>query len=224
MFEGIPIYDDPLRGDWILYVHVISLILFLPLITGGTGVSRLIKGLAIRKPYSGSTASPTPVRIWLIPPLTGSVLQIGLLLMHIEMLAEDSNTPDGALFSLWYSIAGTLALLVTGRLILCEILGRATASGKLFRDYLLNIVVLYQIAGVAIIPLNIAVTYMQGVDKTVFIVLGGAIAILLYIFRLIKLAATFNHRNISIIYYILYICALELLPITLLLRIEWPFR
>jgi len=102
-------------------------------------------------------------------------------------------------------------------------MGLFNISGIIFKsvkeasDYVLNIFIFGQIAGVALLPVIILVAYIH---SEIMIFVGIAMLAALYLYRLFRgLVITGSNAKISVYYLFLYLCTLEILPFILISKV-----
>jgi len=115
-------------------------------------------------------------------------------------------------------MAWLVALLVvvaalTLRHIVC--VGTAFMSGQkeVFRDYLHTVYQFYRFGALLLFMLVIMMAYTRFLPEKSYFIIGAVLLFLLYLIRISRLLIIFINRNISIFYLILYLCALEILPV-----------
>ena len=119
---------------------------------------------------------------------------------------------------LWLIYLGIIIVAVTLRHLICMIIGKASREDEIFREYLVQIYQAYRMAGLLIFLINILVLYMTLSPVKIYF-LAGLIAIgTLYLARVLRLFVIFINRHVSIFYLILYLCALEILPVVILVK------
>ena len=64
----------------------------------------------------------------------------------------------------------------------------------------------------------ILMSYTEILPVKVFILSGIFILAIIYLIRVVRLFIIFLNRNISIFYLILYLCALEILPVLIIVK------
>jgi hypothetical protein len=85
------------------------------------------------------------------------------------------------------------------------------------RAYQLNTLIFNHIAGIVLFPFVIMAFYYQ---NTSFLIIGGVIASLLFVYRLFRGILTgLNNKNYNLLYLFLYLCTLEILPLLLLVKV-----
>jgi hypothetical protein len=101
-------------------------------------------------------------------------------------------------------------------------MGLFNLSGIIFKsvkeasDYVLNIFIFGQIAGVALLPVIVLVAYIH---SETMIYAGVAMLTSLYLYRIFRgLVISGSNAKISVYYLFLYLCTLEILPLILILK------
>ncbi|MBM3420280.1 MAG: DUF4271 domain-containing protein [Bacteroidetes bacterium] len=120
---------------------------------------------------------------------------------------------------IWFIILAAISLLVAIRHVTSAATGFLSESEDAFSEYLNSIYILYRALGLSVIPVSIAVSYVPGLPHEVLITTGIIIILLLFIFRIIRLLVIFLQSGVSIFYFILYLCALEILPGAILIKV-----
>jgi energy-converting hydrogenase Eha subunit C len=144
---------------------------------------------------------------------------IGLFL-YILITERGYSLPldlEGSL--LWAALFAGLSFLITARHITSFITGAISGRPALFSEYLNNIYSLYRLLGIAILPVVVAIAYLNYFETAILLKAGVTIIILVFIIRIISLLIIFMRSNISIFYFILYLCALEIMPGAILFRV-----
>jgi hypothetical protein len=106
-----------------------------------------------------------------------------------------------------------VALAITSRHLICYITGRLSGQKQIFNEYMITVYQSFRYSGLILFILVIIVSYTEFFSpQSVFI--SGFIAFsALYLMRIIRLLLIFIKRSMSILYLILYLCALEFLPV-----------
>lgn len=220
MFEGIPFDSDPLGHDWLMLVILAATLLFTITITFNRLCIRNISSLFRFRNLSQSIDDPRQVYRWEMTVTNlASIISISLFLyasIASGILTIDIKYEGGSLYLLL--LAGTSASFSL-RHISTLIIRHISRSLLLFGDYIVTIHTVWQLTGMILLPLSASLLYLKYSPVEMLVTIGGSIIILLYILRLIRLLSFFIRRRVSIIYYILYICALELLPVALVVKI-----
>lgn len=219
LHDGIPLPENYFRHDWITVLLIVSVIIFGVVLS----FSRHLLG-DIGRIFSFSSGKRV------VPDSRGifqwqatlanfvSFTNIGLFL-YLLMSESGYSMPfglEGPL--LWAALFGALSFLVTARHFATFITGAISGRAALFSEYLNNIYSLYRLMGIALLPIVVAVAYMNYFEAETLLKAGVIIIILVFIIRIISLLIIFMRSNISIFYFILYLCALEIMPGAILFR------
>jgi hypothetical protein len=220
MFEGIPLDCDPLGYDWLMIVVLAALLLFSTTITINRLYLRNISSLFRFRNSSQPTDDPRQVYRWEMTITNLAAITSISLFIYVTlvtgMLPVDLKKEGGSLYLLL--LAGTSASL-SARHISTLVIRDLSRSRVIFGEYIVTIHTVWQLTGMILLPVSASLLYLKNPHVEMLGIAGGSIIILLYMLRLIRLMSFFIRRRVSIIYYILYICALELLPIALVARI-----
>ena len=115
-------------------------------------------------------------------------------------------------FNIFLASTGIVALLLAARYIISHISGTIFNYQKLFKDYLSQILIIYKIAGVVLIPIIIAIAYLPESLRIYLIITGLILMAASVLFRFVKGIQLIFNKDVSIFYLILYLCTLEFLP------------
>jgi hypothetical protein len=132
----------------------------------------------------------------------------------------------------WYDILPTgsdgivvwlisFLLIVTGitlRHFICIITGIISGKREVYREYLLGVYQSYRFSAAILFVIVILISYTHLLSiKTCFLT-GFFVLVIMYLIRITRLYLIFINRNISIFYLILYLCALEIMPVLILFK------
>jgi hypothetical protein len=118
----------------------------------------------------------------------------------------------------WLIVFGIISGAVTVRHLVCVITGAASGQEEVFREYLLGIYHSYRSGALFIFAFIILMTYTKILPVRDFILSGIFILSIMYLIRVIRLLIIFLNRSVSIFYLILYLCALEILPVLIIVK------
>jgi hypothetical protein len=97
-------------------------------------------------------------------------------------------------------------------------LGWLTGQTDLWDEYIITIYQTYRYTAFAFFILVIFLAYSEILPYKAFFIIGYIAFVALYLMRIARLFLIFLKRNVSILYLILYLCALEFLPVAVLIR------
>ena len=112
-------------------------------------------------------------------------------------------------FIIWYFI----------KFIVMQLIGYISFSQKLFSEYFFSFSLSIKNIALFLIPVSIFEAYIDTGMNHLFIYLGLVIIGLVYLLGVFRLLYLFLIKRFSVLYGILYLCALEILPILILIRI-----
>jgi hypothetical protein len=121
-------------------------------------------------------------------------------------------------FLTWALCFGVVVTAVTLRHFICIITGNVSGQSEIFREYLTGIYHFYRIFGIVSIILSLLILYTLFLAPGTYFIAGFIIAGLIYFLRVIRLLLIFIIRRVSILYLILYLCALEILPVVIIVK------
>ena len=123
---------------------------------------------------------------------------------------------SGILF--WLISLGTIIAAVTFRHLICNITGVLSGQEEVFRDYLHTVYQSYRFNALFLFILIIMMSYTSFLSDKSYFIISTILFSTLYLIRILRLLIIFINRNISIFYLILYLCALEILPVLIITK------
>jgi hypothetical protein len=118
---------------------------------------------------------------------------------------------SGLLF--WLISLAIIISAVTLRHIICLITGNISGEKEVFSEYLLGVYQSYRFSAFFLFVLVIIISYTSMLPVRGSLISGFIVLGIMYMIRVLRLLIIFINRNISIFYLILYLCALEILPV-----------
>jgi hypothetical protein len=115
----------------------------------------------------------------------------------------------------WLISLSIIISAATIRHILCVIAGTLSGEKEVFREYLLGVYISYRFSALALFVLVLLMSYTLFFPAKEGIFSGIVVLTVMYLISVIRLSIIFLNRNISIFYLILYLCALEILPVVI---------
>ncbi len=108
---------------------------------------------------------------------------------------------------------------LTVRYLVCRLIGLVSLNTTLFDEYFHSILIYNKNIGLFLIPITLGIAYIDPVFNKIFVFIGFGIVLIAYTMRAIRLIRLFISKRISWFYSILYLCALEILPVLLLMKV-----
>lgn len=213
----LPVF--PVHNDWLLGVVLITAFLFSIIRTTSKsmlpGAARFFLLRGINDPFSRGVSGLFHWQSTILNLI--SFLTLGLFIYcavsYNDLIPNNLN----GIF-LWLILVGVIISAVTLRHIVCYFTGLISGENELFREYLHGVYQSYRFSALFLFIVIILMSYTVLLPIRLSIISGALVFGLLYLIRIIRLLIFFINRNISIIYFILYLCALEILPVLVSLK------
>ncbi|RLD33836.1 MAG: hypothetical protein DRI73_04815 [Bacteroidetes bacterium] len=114
-----------------------------------------------------------------------------------------------AVVSIWFFI----------KFITIHLIGYFSLSENMLNEYFFNISLHINTLGLLLIPITILASYAHYPYNNIFIYIGLGLVVLFYLARSFRLFVIFYTKRTLILYGILYLCALEILPLLVMVKI-----
>jgi hypothetical protein len=124
----------------------------------------------------------------------------------------------GKSFFYWLLSFAIIISSVTLRHFICIFTGNMSEEKDIFLEYLIGIYQAYRLAGLFLLVITVLILYTAFIPVNILFYIGFSLVSLLYIIRVFRLFLIFTNRHASIFYLILYLCALEILPVVILVK------
>lgn len=132
---------------------------------------------------------------------------------YFEFIPE---TIPGFLF--WLLCLLLVIIMVSLRHMVCYITGNISNNIEVFNEYILTVYSSYRCGALILFLISVMMLYTGFVKTQILFISGTLVAAAFYIIRIIRLFLIFINKNVSVFYFILYLCALEFLPVVVLLK------
>ncbi len=220
--EGQPRPPGPVNTDMSFIILSISLLL----ITVLTAFSRrsIIAGLSsisFRRHEAIVPAGTSEVLTW--PPILRNLFAV----MNVSLFAATAllvpGLADRSLFNgpagLTAILAGSFLSTLLLRHLSCIVLAGISGFKSLFREYMTVIYNAWFACSVILFILNGVILFAPLKNTLPFIITGLIVIAIFLLIRALRLLSIFHDRHVSVFYFILYLCALEVLPVMVILKI-----
>jgi hypothetical protein len=118
----------------------------------------------------------------------------------------------------WIISVAIIIAAVTLRHIICILIGAVSDERDVFSEYLLGVYQFYRFSAIFIFVLSLLLSYTTIFSLKSLFAVGIIVIATLYLMRVIRLFIIFINKNISLFYFILYLCALEILPVMMAVK------
>jgi len=217
--SGLDLPSQPMHDDWIIVIILIPAFLYslvratskniLPLIT------RFFLFRGINDPSSRDIGG---IFHW------QSTIQNLISFIIIGLFGYCASnyynfTPFGITGILsWVISVGILIIAITIRHIVCIIIGNASEEKEVFKEYLVIVYQSYRFSSLLLYFIIIMLLYSTILPVKFYFISGIIVLSIMYLIRTIRLLIIFTTRKISLFYMILYLCALEIMPVLITVK------
>ena len=118
----------------------------------------------------------------------------------------------------WFISLAIIIAALTTRHVICSITGNLSGQRDAFNEYLVGVYQSYHFTALILFILIVVTTFTVLLPPRAYVIAGICGFGIMYLIRAIRLLLIFLNRNISILYLILYLCALEFLPVLVVLK------
>lgn len=216
--DGDNIPENPFHQDWMIIVILISAFMYALLASLSGRLIIEVKNFVLFRGVDKSIPDTSGLFQWQ-STLFNLVSFINLsLFLYVAAIHYGITIFQASEILSWLVILVVLILIVTLRHIISLAAGYISGQRHAFNEYIMINYSFYRILSLVLFINTILLLYTNSLSPGSLISAGFAIVIILYLLRLIKLFFIFIKRNISILYLILYLCALEFLPVGVLIK------
>jgi hypothetical protein len=217
--DGNELPERPYTNDWMVIVILFAAFLFALVRTiPGKFFNSMVRFLTMRGVNENSSRDTGEIFQWQATILNlASFLTIslfGFLLLEYFRVSTDYLGE----FLTWLICFGVVTAGITLRHILCILTGNISSEQETFSEYMIGVYHTYRAGGILLLLVSLLILYTTFLPSGVWFTTGIIVAALLYIIRIIRLFLIFMTRHVSILYLILYLCALEILPVVIILK------
>jgi hypothetical protein len=209
----------PLHDDWIILVILFSTFLFTIIRQSSAtlfqGVQKFFLFRGVNSPAPRDAGG-----IFTLESTLKNLISFLILGLFGYTAASFYNViPSAAGGILFWLIAVVIVIAaVSLRHLVCIVTGFASGEREMFTEYLLGIYQFYRFSAVLIFVVIILISYSTMFSLESCFIAGAIVLGTLYLIRVIRLFIIFINKNISLFYLILYLCALEILPVVICVK------
>lgn len=199
--------------DWLIVVYIVCLALFASIRIAGAGfLTRLFESLLSYNDWSKlyKLRNPQTSKLSFLFNLF-FVLVYSLLAYH-HCVASAYHIFGFQSVPLLAILFLSICLFFSSKYIVFKLFGFLSQEEELADKILHCIFSILKVSGIAILPIVIAQPYMGSLVGRYFILVAFAIMAISYLLLFIRCAQIFLYNKVSILYQIVYFCALELVP------------
>lgn len=116
-------------------------------------------------------------------------------------------------------LTGIIFILVILNRLLVRLGGFVFAKNRIASEYLFYYGNLLRLVGIVFLILNIGLFFINQKSEFIFIYIALFVALITYLVKVIRILIIFFNNRFSLYYLILYFCALEIIPVVLLIKL-----
>lgn len=220
--DGQPLPVETISHDFSFILLSLSLLIITALtVSGRKSIISWFSSISFRKRPDLIPPGTTAVLAW--PKIMRNVftiLNISLFAVVSLLSADLLNYNDPYSFvELTAILSGAFLAAMMARHLMCIIVAEITGWKSLFREYMVNVYNIWFATAVFLFFLNGIIIFAPLENTLPLIITGLIISVMFLIIREIRLLLIFHNSHISVFYFILYLCALEVLPVLVTMKI-----
>lgn len=217
--DGSLIPMKPLHHDWLIGVIFLSAYLWLIVRPANRSFFReMTRFVLFRGINESSSRDIGALFTWQSTIL--NFVTFTIMALFLYSFAELRNTiPQGiSPFVFMLICLGAIIAGITSRHFICNAAGSLSDRQEVFDEYLVTVYKSYRFVSILLLAIVIMLAYSVVFPENFLLRAGFAVLLIFYLLRTFRLFLIFIKRNISVLYLILYLCALEILPVLILIR------
>ncbi|MGB3924612.1 MAG: DUF4271 domain-containing protein [Bacteroidales bacterium] len=224
--DGIPRASGPVNSDMSFILLSLSfLIITLLTLFGRRTVITGLSSISFRRNEENIPVGTSEVFTW--PPIFRNIFSV----LNINLFASTSLLVTGLVEDTLFNGSTGLTAIIAGsflaslflRHLSCIVIAGLTGFKSLFREYMNVIYNSWFACSILLFILNGLIHFTAVQNPLPFIIAGLIIIAIFLLIRVLVLLSIFIDRHVSIFYYILYLCALEVLPVMVILKLLGVF-
>ncbi|MGL4596528.1 MAG: DUF4271 domain-containing protein [Bacteroidia bacterium] len=128
--------------------------------------------------------------------------------------------PDLATWSLFPSLVLIIALMYSAKIISMRFLGFLFEQREASNEYTFTILLFNKTIGLILFPIVVLLAFSQGFSPQILLLTGGLLWSIALIYRLFRcLLIGMGTGGLSLLYFLLYLCTLEILPFVVIFKV-----
>ncbi len=217
--DGEKVAERPFHDDWIIFLILIATSFYasLPVYSRKLfpGATRffLFRGLGDPEARETSELFHWQSTIFNLITFFNLALFIYCIASYYKLIPENFSG-----FSIWAIALGIVIASITLRHIASVITGWLSGQQEVLNEYIITTYQTYRYQAFACFILVILLSYTKIIPPKALFLTGYFSFGALYLMRIARLFLIFLKRNVSILYLILYLCALEILPVAVIIK------
>jgi hypothetical protein len=217
--SGQELQVQAMHEDWIIIILAIVLFLFsLVKATSKSLFTNVSRFFLFRTMNNPSKSKSTGLAQW--QSILLNLISFNIISLFIYCFASFNQVLPSSLNKIldWLIILALIMISAGIRYIVCILTGQMSGTTAVFREYLFGVFQAYRFGALFLFMIILLICYTLFFPANAGFVAGIVIMGILYLIRVFRLFIIFLNSNISIFYLILYLCALEILPVLIIIK------
>jgi len=217
--EGLVLPEKPFHNDWMTILIILSAFLWLVVKTTARSMFHELTRFFLFRGINESSSRDTGSLFYWQSTVMNFVSFLIIGIFAYCAAAYYDFIPAG-MRPFWFMLIslGLVIFCITSRHFICLGAGSLSSETEAFNEYLMTVYQSFRFSAVVIFAIVVFLLYTGILPPRVYFTSGAIVLIIFYLYRVTRLLLIFMKRNISILYLILYLCALEILPVLILLK------
>jgi hypothetical protein len=217
--DGEPRPGDTFRADWTVGVMFLAAVVLAVVRSVSPSLFRSVFRMVFMRGINENGSRDTgSLFLWQSTLMNLSSFISVSIFCFLAFTWAGAEIPGVGRFVSWLICFAVVIAAVTLRHIVCNITGSISDEQEIFREYIMTVYQGYRLGGFIFLLISFVILYSDGIPDGPLFISGVAIAGLLYVLRVLRLIFIFITRHVSILYLILYLCALEILPVVITVK------
>ena len=215
--DGSELPSRMFHEDWIVFIILVSAFFYASVQAFSKklfpGLIRFFLFRGIGESESGDTGELFHWQSTLI-----NLVSFCNIALFAYFTAVHFGVPAGSGFIRWMIALGVIIAAVTVRHIACMLTGRLSGKERMFNEYIITVYQAYRYLSIIFFIIVILLAYTEIFSPRTLFLAGYVSFGVLYLMRVIRLLLIFIKADVNILYWILYLCALEFLPVAVVVK------
>jgi len=142
------------------------------------------------------------------------------LYIYLAAIYLGLNIPGVTGFRAFVLMSIILVAIFVVKYVITALVGVISLTQKTYAEYIYNVFLFNKNLGLVLFPVILGMVYISDRLLPLFFYTGIAFVVAVYLLRLFRGFQIFIKEGVSILYWILYLCALEFLPVLLFFKLS----
>ncbi len=217
--QGWPLPEKPIHNDWLTIFILLAAVLYMMIRNTARSLIPEAARFFLLRGTRETHGRGSDTLFYRRQIMLNIISYIVLSLFIYCGAAWYGLVPEGLSPAIFIVLAFMIIVAaITLRHVSCFVTGHLSGKSDIFNEYVASIYQSYNFFAIPVFVFTLLVTFTTILNPESYFILALILLFFIYIFRILRFFLIFIKRNISILYLILYLCALEILPVLMLLK------